>query len=688
MIEILENRFIKMSFDSKINNVVELVNKATGDNYIKSVPKTPVLSLWCLNAEKNGKVKFVPSGASKVVSSASSKSLKLQVDSFTGNGTELDIKAEVTVEIGKDCMLKWSVSLKNNDSAHDIVEVLFPHIRGVFLGESFKDDTIIYPHHAGEKTLNPVKEYTSERFRNFTRANTLLEDGIYVREINYCGLASMMWMYYYDKHNGFYISSNDSNFLVTGMRVETGGPEDPWMGFGIRKHLRIKAGTVWDSEPYTVAVNCDDWHWGAKTYRKWIEPYISVDNNPSFLKDEFVLNQCYDFKKDGKILNRFENIPQKYDAGLKYHMKHMFIASWNRKGFDCNYAEYYPDMDLGTSMDLYDGCQYVNQNGGFVTFYINSRLFDTFSDFYPTLGSKIAIKKVNGDIYDERYDGESVFAVMCPSDEKWQKLLTDTACWMVKSYGATGIYLDQLGSAEPFACYDSSHSHKDIGEFNRGYLHLIKELKEKLHALNPNAFLMIENCGDIYGSYIWGNLTWNGEPYDEFFNVYKYTFPEYVQVNMVNPNKDVGREESASLLYSKIERALLLGSVLWIGLCKFNPDNEELRQYAEKAVNFRQKINPFIKNGVYSDDEGITFKSTGINVSRWKLNDGGDLFMIGNMDRRTDCRLLINSTGKPGQIESEDMDGKCFDIRYDYHEGNLEICLPASRMLYLHISRG
>ena len=46
---------------------------------------------------------------------------------------------------------------------------------------------------------------------------------------------------------------------------------------------------------------------------------------------------------------------------------------------------------------------------------------------------------------------------------------------------------------------------------------------------------MTENCGDIYGSYTWGNLTWNGAEYDEHYNVFKYTFPEFTQVNMVNP---------------------------------------------------------------------------------------------------------------------------------------------------------
>ena len=34
-----------------------------------------------------------------------------------------------------------------------------PHIGGVYLGEDYADDAIIYPHHAGERTRNPVMGY-------------------------------------------------------------------------------------------------------------------------------------------------------------------------------------------------------------------------------------------------------------------------------------------------------------------------------------------------------------------------------------------------------------------------------------------------------------------------------------------------------------------------------------------------
>lgn len=81
-----------------------------------------------------------------------------------------------------------------------------PHIGGVYLGEDYADDAIIYPHHAGERTRNPVMGYGVNK-KDFWRASSVAFGDIYRREINYCGLASMSWMYYYDAENGLYIAA-------------------------------------------------------------------------------------------------------------------------------------------------------------------------------------------------------------------------------------------------------------------------------------------------------------------------------------------------------------------------------------------------------------------------------------------------------------------------------------------------
>jgi hypothetical protein len=44
---------------------------------------------------------------------------------------------------------------------------------------------------------------------------------------------------------------------------------------------------------------------------------------------------------------------------------------------------------------------------------------------------------------------------------------------------------------------------RNIGEFNNGYVYVLRELLRRLRKHNPNAYIMTENCGDIYGSYTW-----------------------------------------------------------------------------------------------------------------------------------------------------------------------------------------
>lgn len=195
-----------------------------------------------------------------------------------------------------------------------------------------------------------------------------------------------------------------------------------------------------------------------------------------------------------------------------------------------------------------------------MTFYINARIFDTASDYFPTSGRAWALKDEQGQLSHEIYEPQ-IFAVMCPNAPGWQKHLVDTATWTAKAYGARGIYLDQLGSATPFPCYDPAHGHTHHGMFNHGYLKILAGVNAGLQKLDPRAFIMIENCGDIYGQYVSGNLTWNGELYDEFFNLYKYTFPEYIQVNMVHPRHIDDRSTREKYFYNDVERAMLLGSI-------------------------------------------------------------------------------------------------------------------------------
>ncbi|MCM0646917.1 DUF6259 domain-containing protein [Clostridium swellfunianum] len=629
MIMELKNRFLSVGFDTNKMKIVSIINLISGDEYIKQENDAEIFELTCIDFE-NKLYKVYPTKveSAEIIQKRNSETLRVK---YLVND---DFKVTTDISISQQSdLLNWSIAIDNNSNKYDIVEILYPRIRGIYLGDTWEDDIIILPHHAGEKTINPYEEYKKPVFKNMWRAG-VKEENFNYRELNYCGLASMTWMYYYDKNNGFYISSCDDEFPITALRFETSNDINPWVGFAIRKYKKISRNESWNSKPYIMSINCKDWHWGAKIYRKWIDRYITMPENPEYLKDQCVLMNMYNFKRERQVQYSFSDIPYLFNYAKSFGIDHFFMAGWNRMGFDQNYPEYYPDLELGTSMDLHKGCQYIEDNNGISTFYINTRIFDVKSDYFNTLGKTMAIKDSKGNMIFEKY-GDYEFTVSCPSDTLWQKYVIDTATWMIKAYGAKGIYLDQLGSAEPCTCYDYSHSHKDIGEFPQGYLKILKDIKAQINELNQDTFIMIENCGDIYGSYIWGNLTWNGDVRDEFFNLYKYTFPEYVQINMVNPKEVSDSELRKELFYKDIERAVLLGSVLWVNpLTKFDIYNEEdinLLEYLRKAINFRKKLNTYIKECRFVDDEEIISISKNINVTHW-VGDNSDVYVIGNKD--------------------------------------------------------
>ncbi|MBE3575756.1 MAG: hypothetical protein IMW99_09975 [Firmicutes bacterium] len=542
-----------------------------------------------------GALFFRHAGCRVAQGSAVPAGLAVPADSDASAEFLVPVEVNWSVRAGGPGEFLWRIRLHNHTTSLRLVEVVFPLLKGLSLGPDYRDDVLVYPHHAGELTVNPVREYSSPRFEGFSRAASVRQGGQWVREIPYCGLASMQWLDYFDPAGGLYFASHDKEFGLTGVIVYTGGEANPWLGFGFRKYVDVAAGGQWASEPFVLAVHNGDWREGARKYRAWIDPYLEIRPVAGDLALESALAPHYNFKTAKGISHRFRDIPKLFERARAEGIRHFMIAGWNRGGFDHDYPEYHPDMELGSCLDLERGCDYVESHGGMVTFYINARIFDTGSDFFKPLGEEWAAKDHTGAWTRESYGGPRVFAVMCPGAPGWRRHLVSTAVWLAKNYHARGIYLDQLGSATPLPCYDGSHGHAGIAGFNEGYVRLLEEVTQAVRQVRPDAFFLIENCGDLYSPYVYANLAWNGEFYDEFFDLYKYTFPEFVLVNMVNPRQIQDPAVGIPWFRRDLRRAMLLGSVFWIELSErfegaYAPLLEELRL----ALRFREALAPYL----------------------------------------------------------------------------------------------
>ncbi|MEG2158898.1 MAG: DUF6259 domain-containing protein, partial [Clostridia bacterium] len=546
---IVENSKFKFEIDNKEVVLTSLYNKISQDEYIKEPFDIPLFYLNGFQGEEWQKL--LP------------KAISATQDTLRVKFGDKEIYGDI-IFIEKNQRLTIKLEIDNREDFR-VCETVGPNIYGLVLGSDYTKNVFIYPHHAGEKTINPMDRYRKEDIQNFFRAYTRPTDyKTYIRQINYCGLASMSFMYLYDERSGLYFGSHDLGFPVTTLTAEVGS-EKRFMGLSFTKHFDFN-NSRYASGEYVLEINQSDWHEAKRIYREYISSSLKYHNYPDYLDNQSALNQCYNFKRQGSLPdNYFKNIPEMYEKGLSVGIDHMFIASWNRGGFDTDYPEYYPDMELGSAMDFVRGIKYIKERGGIATLYINARIFDIEGDYASTVGEKMAIKNRNQVNYQETY-GIKTFTISCPSDKEWKNRLLDTAEFLVRGYGIMGVYLDQLASAEPFACYAKGHTHEHIGDFNNGYVEVLDRLHNIIQSYDKKTFILTENIGDLYCSYTFANLTWNGPDYDEFYNLIKYIFPEYVQINMVNPNGSKPKEQlDYPKFYSRMERAILLGSILWYG---------------------------------------------------------------------------------------------------------------------------
>ncbi len=78
----------------------------------------------------------------------------------------------------------------------------------------------------------------------------------------------------------------------------------------------------------------------------------------------------------------------------------------------------------------------------------------------------------------------------------------------------------------------------------------------------------------------------------------------------------------------------------------------------------RNRLNPFFKRGTFVDDEGIVEKPEGMEVVHWRLDGGGDLYIISNPERV-----------EGGVLATELPEGGIEGVRYfdiDGNEGAIE----------------
>lgn len=653
------NGIVSMEFDALNGEVLAFVRESTADNAAKNFYRdsTGILDgvVFVGNEKKHLNIprylQIQEDDSLKpeitVQQNDGCASALLSYPYLVANGKKIDISAKVRVEIpADDCCTYWYLTLENR-SGCEIQSCNFPQLNGLWLGEDWKEDRLITPRISGNVMDNPSETLAEEpvivtwKWQEYLHNNRLTnrsgvkdDRGIYVMNSTYTGGCSMLWqdLYSREEGTGIYMTCRDRQFKNKGLSACSLGKYSPGIGMGIIHYPCMTEG-VWESEECVVAFHEGDWHWAADEYRAYRESVpqkpMDYEAQPAWFLESAGLSAHYDFMyQGGKIVHEFKDLPEIYEKAKKQGFNHLLISGWNIHGFDDGFPLYRPSPALGTEDELREAVKAIKDDGGHVTFYVNSRLCNVgYAENKARVEKSCAMNR-DGSLKIENYGAKDInFATLCMNEPSWRKALVEDIAYMVNEMGLDGVYLDQLGMSPAVLCYHPDHEcHKgDPAAWNQGYEQLLDELR----AAVPGAVILYEGCCDIYGNGVAAQLisTLRMPAVGCMTQVYKYTFPKQILTDMLNPRRHSGMRaeyiarKSTWLLY----KSFVLGSYFWCydleGDNTFHRDPEqELR--LEKTVALRKAWLKRYGHGIYRDQIGLTGVDENDQIARYDIDNG------------------------------------------------------------------
>lgn len=568
----------------------------------------------------------------------------------------LDMRFRATMP-GGHCMVRchvglpdgglptWWTEVENHADGADIVEVHYPRIGGVRIGDDSTDDVLIWPRWGCRRIPEPARNAPG-------------------RVLYPSGRAMMNWLDVYeagDGAQGLYMASEDETSLVGELVAaeEDGGAT---LTLGMSKMPRIEPGERFRSADFVVAPHQGDWHWAADRYREWLVSWLPRPNPPKWLVD------CDGWLGTGRGSNFEKDIPERYRLARRLGLN--YVEFWGQMTVgmaineSCCNRLYFPDPRYGTEADFTEAISYVRQAGGHIGFYTNGQAWNPrypeLRDWYKGLmpadayipdwegGFKQhALRRPDGSLYGQ-YDKppgdqspyDYSFYLMCSAAKGWQDYLHHYIVdKYVGQYGVDAMYIDQVGAADASPCYSKEHGHDDIGAWGRGHLGNFHRIRADGRAHEPELALATEGLVDIYGQYVdiflicpVASRRWP----DVAPEVIAYTLPEYICfdgfANGMTPESLTGRQT--------VNEVFLMGQRFDI----FERSPEEM-EHITRVIRLRQETGPMLYRGRFLDDIGLTVTHDAVRAKLWRLDDEtarGWLVNVYNEQAVNGAQLRVN----------------------------------------------
>jgi len=495
-------------------------------------------------------------------------------------------------------------------------------------------------------------------------------------------MAGMQFMEFYADGKGLYVGAHDPGAMhkVLSAHGTPGG-----IGCWFANWPGIPEGDVEEFLlPYKAAVGVfnGDYYAGAQIYREFTftAPWskagpVSKRSIPQWLKDTDL------WLKPGEV--PVTNIEPAIEAKKFFEDTAISLHwyRWHEIPYDTLYPEYFPPKP-----GFEDSIKALQDAGYHVMPYINGRLCDQNSTTWNEEGgSGWAARDEKGEPYTEVYGSKVPLNVMCPYTKEWQDKISGLVERLVKQCGVDGVYIDQIGAAPPYRCYNPNHGHELGGGtmWVEGYRKLLDQARAKL---GPDRILTTEENAECWL-----------DQFDDYLIVNTQT-SDKMRVIPVFPSVYSGRTLTYGVYYivpddvplsipfrAKMAQGFVWGTQLgWIDVYRIMaPEAIKDREFLKNLARCRKYGHQFVVTGRFlgmvdakGDNPRITCTATGsfsgnytidlpaVLASSWEAEDGSIGILLSNMaDEEHEVEVKVPlKAGKSYNMEQVGPDGRTSEL--------------------------
>ncbi|HNQ72625.1 MAG TPA: DUF6259 domain-containing protein [Verrucomicrobiota bacterium] len=477
----LGNAQLQIGIEPRLGHLVELVDGATGHNFIQT---TNLGALWELELSGGAEPVLHPararSFASRALTGVAAHEL-VWSDFDVVAAPRLQVRVHIAFEVDQP-MSRWGLAVEGLGGLR-LGAIRFPRVINL---QAQPAERLAVPVWMGQQAANP-------------RALLSPVQGPPQRwEWHYPGLLSLQCLALTSAGGvSCYLACDDAGDYLKDFAAFATTNAD--LNLEIRHRPEPAQNPAQRYElPYSVVLGSfrGDWFQAAERYRAWAtnQSWAHASRLQNGLAPAWVTNTALWVWNRGASPGVIEPaIALQRALGLPVSV---FWHWWHGCAYDTGFPEYLPPREGEAAFRA--ALQTAHAHDVRAIVYMNQRLWGmTTASWTNENAARFAVKAADGQIHPEVYNTFSKLpcASMCMGTEFWRHKYASLATAAFRGLGVDGIYMDQACSS--LACYDPAHGHS-LGSgtyWMRGFQKLAAAIRQQ-NQVRAGPALAGEGCGE------------------------------------------------------------------------------------------------------------------------------------------------------------------------------------------------